>query len=303
MLNILELIFLSLAFLVTFTGFLINHFERYVPEIIIQGYKYGSFAHRGSNANYLSAIEIPKSYYRHFYVFSSLFSSTMLFYMYLAYFRDYSVHPYVPAVFKFFLEKDKTAVTGLGAFVSLSLLTLQSWRRLYETYYLQVFAKSSKMNLSHYIAGLVHYFGCVIAIVGQAPLFCVEGQQMVWTNVRTSSLYIPLSMIFILAWYEQYSANVIFANLRKDGRTGRLVTEEHRIPMGGKFDYVSSPHRLAELVMYTVVFCLVPTTTFFCIYLWVVSNQIQTAIQAHEWYKKTFNNYPKNRYAIIPWVI
>ncbi|CAK1578003.1 unnamed protein product [Parnassius mnemosyne] len=302
MLNILDLIFLSLAFMVTFTGFLINNFEKHVPVFVIKSYRYGSFAYQGSGANYLQMIEIPKAFYRHFYFFSSVFSTATLAYMVLVYYLNFNVNSYIVFVLRILLEQDESAVSASAAIITMSLLTLQCVRRCYETYCLQVFAKSSKMNLSHYLVGMVHYFACVIAAVGQAPLFCgnQNRDEVVWTDKRTSILAVPCILIFLYVCYEQYQTNVIFANLRRDKKTGEVVTEEHRIPHGRLFELVSSPHRLCEIILYTVLIILIPTKTFFCIYLWVLSNQIQTAIQAHEWYKKSFKGYPTNRFAIIP---
>lgn len=60
----------------------------------------------------------------------------------------------------------------MAAVLVMALMTIQCLRRLYETYCLQVFAKSSKMNLSHYLAGIIHYFACIVVAAGQAPLFC-----------------------------------------------------------------------------------------------------------------------------------
>lgn len=107
MLNILELFFLSLAFMVSFTGFLINNFERYVPAFIIKGYRYGSFAYQGPSASFLQVIEIPKSRYRHFYVFSSILSLVTLLYMYSVYFTGATVNYYIPVILKLLLETDK----------------------------------------------------------------------------------------------------------------------------------------------------------------------------------------------------
>ncbi|CAD0199026.1 unnamed protein product [Chrysodeixis includens] len=300
--NILDFIFLSLAFAVTFTGVIINNYEKYVPAFIIKGYRYGSFAYQGTEANFLQAIELPKAYYRHFYLFSSLFSSLTLFYMFVVYFFEVSVSYPVHFMLKLLLQENEPSVSVAAALVALSLLTIQCIRRFYETYYLQVFAKSSKMNLSHYLAGIIHYFACVIAVVGQAPLFCGHQNRnsIVWNDLRTTILAVPCSIIFLVMWYEQYRTNVIFANLRKDKKSGQVVTEEHKIPNGRLFEYVSSPHRMCEIVMYTLLLMLVPTKTFFCIYLWVLGNQTQTAIAAHEWYKKTFDKYPSNRFAVFP---
>ncbi|XP_049865383.1 polyprenol reductase [Pectinophora gossypiella] len=305
MINILEFIFLSLALAVTFTGILISKYEKHVPAFIIKGYKYGSFAYQGSGGNFLEAIEISKAYYRHFYLFSSILSVATLGYMILVYFLGFGVNRFVAAILRLILEQDVPSVSATAALVAMSLLAVQCARRFYETYCLQVFAKSSKMNLSHYLSGIIHYFGCIVTVIGQAPLFLGNQSRdsIAWNDTYTTLISIPCSIIFLWCWYEQYQSNVIFANLRKDKKSGKVVTEDHKIPHGRWFERVSSPHRMLELIMYTILVVLIPTRTFFCIYLWVLSNQIQTAQQAHDWYKKTFKDYPSNRKAIIPGVL
>ncbi|XP_059060157.1 polyprenol reductase [Achroia grisella] len=302
MLNILDIIFLGLAFTATITGVLINNFEKHVPPFIIKGYRYGSFAYKGSDANFLQVIEVPKAWYRHFYLFSSVFGVATLAYMILVYYFNFTVNHFFTIILRLLLEQDEPAVSATAAVIAMTLLTIQCIKRLYETYLIQVFAKSSKMNLSHYLAGIIHYFACIIATVGQAPLFCgnQNRQNVNWNDTRTSILVVPCSIIFLLSWYEQLKTNIIFANLRKDKKSGEVVTEDHGVPNGRLFSHISSPHRLCEIIIYTALLFLIPTKTFFCIYLWVLGNQIQTAIQAHEWYKKTFKNYPTNRFAVFP---
>lgn len=107
MLNILDFIFLNLAFTVTFTGVLINNYEKYVPAFIKKGFTYGCFAYQGSEANFLQVFEIPKAYYRHFYLFSSILSSLSLGYMVLVYFFGFTVSSYVVFAFKAMLQEDE----------------------------------------------------------------------------------------------------------------------------------------------------------------------------------------------------
>lgn len=107
MLNILEFIFLSLAAAATFTGVLISKYENHLPAFVIKGYKYGSFAYQGSEANYLQVIEIPKAYYRHFYLFSSVLSVVTLGYMFMVYYLDYGVHRFVQFALGLILEQDE----------------------------------------------------------------------------------------------------------------------------------------------------------------------------------------------------
>lgn len=97
---------------------------------------------------------------------------------------------------------------------------------------------------------------------------------MPWNNTYTTIIAVPCTIIFLAIWYEQFRSNIIFANLRKDKKSGKVVTEEHRIPHGRMFEYVSSPHRMCEIILYTILLLLIPTRTFFCIYLWVLGNQV-----------------------------
>lgn len=105
--NVIDFIFLNLAFAVTFTGVIINNFEKYVPAFIIKGYRYGSFAYQGDDANFLQVIEIPKAYYRHFYLFSTLFSASMLSYMFVVYFFGITVTFPVHFVLKVLLQENE----------------------------------------------------------------------------------------------------------------------------------------------------------------------------------------------------
>lgn len=105
MLNILEFIFLSLALVVTFTGVLISKYENHLPVFVIKGYKYGSFAYQGSGGNFLQLIELPKAYYRHFYLFSSTLSVITLGYMFMVYSLDYDVNRYAQFTLKLLLEQ------------------------------------------------------------------------------------------------------------------------------------------------------------------------------------------------------
>ncbi|XP_068628035.1 polyprenol reductase-like [Battus philenor] len=199
---------------------------------------------------------------------------------------------------------DHHGLSASGALVALSLTTMHCARRCWETHYLQVFSIGSKMNFLHYGAALVHYATLILAIVGQAPLFCGnQNRQFLWKDGRPKTLYATCILVFLVASYEQYKSNVILANLRKSKKTGAVITEEHGIPRGRMFQMISSPHRLCEIVLYFVIAALIPTRTMIIMSFWVFCNQIQSSVHAHEWYKKTFKNYPKSRHALLPYII
>lgn len=48
---------------------------------------------------------------------------------------------------------------------------LQVCRRFYDTHFVSIFGTKAKINVSHYLIGLIHYPGCALAIICEAPIF------------------------------------------------------------------------------------------------------------------------------------
>ncbi|KAJ6937032.1 LOW QUALITY PROTEIN: polyprenol reductase 2-like [Populus alba x Populus x berolinensis] len=80
--------------------------------------------------------------------------------------------------------------------------------------------------------------------------------------------------------------------------------DEYVIPHGDWFEIVSSPHYLAEIVIYAgIVFGSGGADlTIWLLFGFVVSNLIFAAAETHRWYLQKFDNYPSNRVAIIPFL-
>lgn len=199
------------------------------------------------------------------------------------------------------------------------MITLQSLRRFYETHFVQVFSKTSKINISHYFIGYVHYFGTVLAILYQSEGF-VRGSVLEIVSIKQLSLHhIPFTALFIFAWANQFQTNLILANLRKNKTglfqfdsigfcyglmnlfSGKTVSEKHFLPTGGYFKHISSPHMFFEILLYVALYGLVfKNTSFIYVLIWVLVNQVENAHLTHKWYKENYKNYPKERKAIFP---
>ncbi|XP_018497776.2 polyprenol reductase 2-like [Pyrus x bretschneideri] len=78
--------------------------------------------------------------------------------------------------------------------------------------------------------------------------------------------------------------------------------DEYVIPHGDWFEIVSSPHYLAEIVIYAglVVASGGTDLTIWLLFGFVVSNLVLAAAETHRWYLQKFESYPKKRLAIIP---
>jgi protein-S-isoprenylcysteine O-methyltransferase Ste14 len=94
-----------------------------------------------------------------------------------------------------------------------------------------------------------------------------------------------------------YSDNILL-NLRKPGETG------YKIPRGGLFKYVSSPHYLGEMIEWTGFAIMTWSLPGFAYALTVVVPLFGQALNAHQWYLSKFaDDYPKSRKAIFPGIL
>lgn len=110
--------------------------------------------------------------------------------------------------------------------------------------------------------------------------------------------------LFLWSSYVQFDSHRILANLRKD-TTGRVITTKHSIPRGKWFDLVSSPHYMAEILIYLAITIVLggKSPTWWMVFLFVITNQVFVGMFNHSWYKNTFKDYPKSRYAIVPFIL
>uniref|UniRef100_A0A7S3PEU5 3-oxo-5-alpha-steroid 4-dehydrogenase 1 n=1 Tax=Aplanochytrium stocchinoi TaxID=215587 RepID=A0A7S3PEU5_9STRA len=104
------------------------------------------------------------------------------------------------------------------------------------------------------------------------------------------------SVIFFIGFHINRSSDTILTNLRKPGEKG------YKIPYGGMFEYVSGANFFGECVEwigYSIATMSLPAATFaFC----TICNIGPRAIQHHRWYLSKFEDYPRNRKALIPFL-
>lgn len=104
------------------------------------------------------------------------------------------------------------------------------------------------------------------------------------------------ALLFIIGFGINQYSDYLLINLRSPGETN------YKIPNGFLFRFVSCPNLLGELIEWlgfaVMTWCL-PSWSFF---IWTFANLVPRAIDHHKWYLKKFENYPKNRKAIFPFI-
>ena len=107
--------------------------------------------------------------------------------------------------------------------------------------------------------------------------------------------FVGIGLFFIGAIINNVSDHILI-NLRKPNETG------YKIPHGFLYRFVSCPNFLGEMVQWTgfaIMAWNVPALTF-CV--WTIANVLPRALKHHKWYKEKFEDYPKERKAVIPFI-
>lgn len=299
-LNIVNIIFIGFTMIIVILGSLINAVEPMLPAFIRQSYRYGKHSYKGPEDKFVSKMEVPKSWFAHFYVFAFSWSMLALYLILKSIIMHSVASDYVLEFLDYVAggaTNRKALISSSSALVASVLMTLQCGRRFFETNFVQIFSKS-KINLSHYLVGYLHYFGAILALLINTEGF-VRGKTIldnlfkclliyffnyiyISGSVPSSFSFAKISVVqyiciflFHFSWSQQYKSNMILVNLRKDAKTGHLATEQHLLPSGGFFDFVSSPHMFFEITMYVVLLGLLSQSfTWKLVVLWVLSNQV-----------------------------
>lgn len=305
--NLIQLVFIIFIITIVLLGSLMTLLESHLPNSIRQSFRYGKHSHKGETDKLVNLLEVPKAWFSHFYIFALVWSLLALYLISSVILSQQEAPDFVLRFLDLMCGGSKhrqVRVDSNTALLGTLLLTLQCVRRFYETNFVQIFSKRSKMNLSHYVVGYVHYFGAVISLLANTPGFVRDSKPAPLSLANVTMLQVTYVLIFLFSWLQQYWSNMRLVNLRKNAKTGDIKTEEHLLPSGGWFNLISSPHMFFEVVMY---YCLAdlftPIRTWKLIFIWVASNQTINALLTHQWYKENFKDYPKRRHAIIPWLL
>jgi len=89
----------------------------------------------------------------------------------------------------------------------------------------------------------------------------------------------------------------VLRSLREGGATG------YRVPHGGLFRWVSCPNYFGEMVDWLGWAVLTWSPVGLLMTVWTVANLLPRALAYHRWYRRTFDDYPPQRKAIIPFLL
>ena len=97
----------------------------------------------------------------------------------------------------------------------------------------------------------------------------------------------------------------IVINIHSDKILLKISKEKkgYQIPYGGFYKWLSSPNYFGEIIEWIGWAIMTWSLSGFVFALWTTFNLLPRALKHHSWYKEKFNNYPKERKAIIPKIL
>ncbi|MEI6765673.1 MAG: DUF1295 domain-containing protein [Bacteroidota bacterium] len=103
-------------------------------------------------------------------------------------------------------------------------------------------------------------------------------------------------LFFIGVYINRRSDTILFA-LRRSGDKG------YKIPYGGMYKYVSCPNYMGEMIEWGGFALLTWSLPGLAFFVWTVVNLLPRAFSNHKWYRATFADYPKERKAVVPFIL
>jgi 3-oxo-5-alpha-steroid 4-dehydrogenase 1 len=104
----------------------------------------------------------------------------------------------------------------------------------------------------------------------------------------------------LLFWFgfalNQHSDQLLF-RLRSGGKTG------YQIPYGGGYRFVSCPNYLGEMLEWGGWALACWNLGALAFLVWTVANLAPRAIKTHRWYREKFPDYPRERKALLPYIV
>lgn len=105
------------------------------------------------------------------------------------------------------------------------------------------------------------------------------------------------TLLFWAGFVLNKQSDRILIELRTPGETG------YRIPYGRGYRYVSCPNYLGEMVQWGGWALACWSLGGLAFFTWTVANLAPRALATHRWYRASFEHYPKDRKAIVPFLL
>ena len=196
--------------------------------------------------------------------------------------------------------------------LALVCTTIHVSRRLCENLFVHAHSATARMPWLVYFGGLSYYLVLPSLFITDAVLKVPQGPcTLPWPEVAAklfgglTPLQVLGLVLFVAGNACQFWAHYSLAQLRSGPAAKAKAKGGYSIPRGWVFKHNSNPHYFWEIVLYCGFVTASESWGMATGVLMgmVVTNLLVTALSTHRWYLSHFPEYPKERWAMIPFVI
>ena len=103
--------------------------------------------------------------------------------------------------------------------------------------------------------------------------------------------------LMLLGWLINIHSDTLLIRLRAPGETG------YKVPHGGLYRWVSCPNYFGELLEWIGWAIATWSGAGLAFALYTAANLVPRAVSHHHWYHERFSDYPRERRAVLPYVL
>jgi len=151
---------------------------------------------------------------------------------------------------------------------------------------------NTKMPLSIALSALL--FNIINVTVQCSGIFYFTQYSVDW--MQSSQFVLGLSL-FCVGMFINIKSDYIVAALKKERGPG------YHIPDKFLHKYIASPNYFGEIIEWAGWAMLTWSVSGVLFLIWTIGNLLPRALANHRWYRENFDNYPKERKAIIPGIL
>jgi 3-oxo-5-alpha-steroid 4-dehydrogenase 1 len=144
------------------------------------------------------------------------------------------------------------------------------------------------------LVSMAFIFNCLNGFVNGYGLFHLTMYSFSWIMIWQFWAGI---LLFITGFLINKTADEKLRKMRKDS------PQVYVMPKGWLFNYISSPHYFGEIIEWAGFAVMTWSLPGLAFSVFTFANLFPRAVSSHKWYRANFSDYPKNRKAVIPFLI
>ena len=130
--------------------------------------------------------------------------------------------------------------------------------------------------------------------------FTLLSSLIIFTSNHSGNLEI-YDYIGIITWISGLFIEVVADKQKSDFKND--ISNKNKFISTGLWKYSRHPNYLGEIIEWLGFYIMTLSFPAFIFVIWTMANLIPRSLSNHAWYKNNFPNYPKERKAIIPFML